>query len=313
MLQKVKKNRGENVIKFNISKLNPRYNFDVIGASYAGDPRPGTAMYITRKVEKLLDSLTGIFECLIFIETGIEPPPVLKEKNCFVVCDNPQMAYARFMEEFDRERFKEELKKSYILQDGYRVGENVIIGEDAYIEPGCLIGHGVKIGDHCRIMAGAVIKNAVIGDYFVCGENAVVGANGFTMAEDEWGNKFRMPTLGKVIIGNHVEVGCLDNISVGLGGDTIIQDYVKIDALVYIAHDDNLGKNTEITAGVIVGGFVNTGEHAYMGINSSIRNRIELGAGCIAGMGAVVTKGVQEDTVVVGNPAQKMKHHKKCK
>lgn len=220
--------------------------------------------------------------------------------NCFVPSDNPQLTYARFMENFAQARFEKEAKRKYSLRNGYYIGEGVEIGEDAYIEPGCLIDHDVRTGRHCRIMAGTVIKNAVIGDYFVCGENAAIGTNGFTMAEDEQGNKFRMPTLGKVI---------LDNVSVGLGGDTLIQDYVKIDALVHIAHNDNLGKNTEIPAGVIVGGFVNTGERAYMGINSSIRNRINLGAGCIVGMGAVVTKGVEDGKAVIGNPAQEMVRH----
>lgn len=293
-------------MRYNVSSLNPNYDFDIVGASYAGNPVSGTAMYITKKVEKLLDNLKGISGCLVFIETGMHPEKPLEETNCFVISDNPQMAYARFMEEFAQVRFEEEAKLKYSLHDGYYIGEIVEIGEDAYIEPGCLIGHGVKIGCHCRIMAGTIIKNAVVGDYFVCGENAVIGTNGFTMAEDEQGNKFRMPTLGKVIIGNHVEVGSLDNVSVGLGGDTVIQDYVKIDALVHIAHNDNLGKNTEIPAGVIIGGFVNTGERAYMGINSSIRNRINLGSDCVVGMGAVVTKGVEDGKTVIGNPAHEM-------
>lgn len=296
-------------MRYNVSRLNPAYDFDITGASYAGSPVSGTAMYITKKVEHLLANLKGISNCLVYIETGIQPDKSLEKKNCFITSDNPQMAYARFMEEFAQARFQEEARRKYSLRDGYYIGEDVEIGEDAYIEPGCLIGHGVKIGCHCRIMAGSVIKNAVIGDYFLCGENAAIGTNGFTMAEDEQGNKFRMPTLGKVIIGNHVEVGCLDNISVGLGGDTIIQDYVKIDALVHIAHNDNLGRNTEIPAGVIVGGFVNTGEHAYMGINSSIRNRINLGTDCVVGMGAVVTKGVEPGKTVIGNPAREMVRH----
>lgn len=291
-------------MEYNVSKINPQYSFTVHGASYAGRPLNGTAMYITKKVEALLENLNQISSCLVFVETGVEPSDELRQNNCFVTCDNPQMSYARFMTEFEQERFKEERKLKYTLIDGYYRGENVTIGADAYIEPGCVIGHGVSIGDNCRIYAGAVIKNAVIGNNFVCNENAVVGANGFTMAEDEQGNKFRMPTLGKVIIGNNVEIGQLDSISVGSGGDTIIQDNVKLDGLIHVGHNDNLGKNTEIPAGVIISGFVNTGEHAYMGVNSSIRNRVDLGANCIIGMGAVVTKSVPDNTTVVGNPAK---------
>ncbi len=291
-------------MRFSVSKINPDYDFDITGVSYAGNPISGTAMYITGKVEKLLKNLKDVSDCLVFIETGMEPEDALTKKNCFVVSDNPQIAYARFMTEYAEEKFREEANRKYSLIEGYYMGEGVEIGEDAYIEPGCLIGHDVQIGAHCRIMAGTVIKNSVIGDYFVCGENAVVGANGFTMAEDEQGNKFRIPTLGKVIIGDHVEIGQLDSICVGQGGNTIIRDYVKIDALVHIGHDDCLGGNTEVPAGAIVGGYVNIGEKAYIGINAVIRNRVDIGAGSLIGMGAVVTKGVAEHTTVVGNPAR---------
>ena len=113
----------------------------------------------------------------------------------------------------------------------------------AYIEPGCFIGHNVKIGDNARILYGSVIKNAVVGDNFLCNEYALIGANGFNMAEDLDGNKIRIPSLGYVIIGNNVEIGAYNNISCGSGGDTIIEDWVKIDAHVHLGHDVHLKKN----------------------------------------------------------------------
>lgn len=291
---------------FNVSEINPDYDFDITGASYAGNPIPGTVMYITKKVEKLLNNLQGVSDCLVFIETGMEPEKALKEKNCFVISDNPQISYARFMERFEEERFKEESRRKYRRPEGYSIGENVQIGKNAYIEPGCLIGHDVKIGDNCRIKAGAVIKNSMIGDNFICGENATVGTFGFTMAEDERGYKFRIPTLGKVIIGNNVEVGSLTNISCGSAGNTVIEDNVKLDSLVHIGHDAQIGMNSEITAGCIIGGFDELGPSVYMGINSATRNRIKLESHCLIGMGAVVTKDVPEGMVVVGNPARKL-------
>ena len=136
-------------------------------------------------------------------------------------------------------------------------------------------------------------------------ENLVnVGANGFTMANDENGNKIRIYSLGKVVIGNNVEIGAHDNVSRGSGGDTVIEDNVKIDALIHIGHDAHLHKNVEITAGAVVGGFVDAQEGAYIGINSVIRNRVTLGAQSFIGMGATVTKSVPAGITVVGNPAK---------
>ena len=89
-----------------------------------------------------------------------------------------------------------------------------------------------------------ILEDAVIGDNFVACEDSTIGTNGFTMTEDESGNKFRIPTLGKVVIGNNaaVEIYSLTNISCGSAGNTIIEDNVKIDSLVHIGHDAYLGE-----------------------------------------------------------------------
>ena len=90
----------------------------------------------------------------------------------------------------------------------------------------------------------------------------------------------------------------------GSGCDTIIDDYVKLDALVHVAHDDHLHKNVEITAGGIIGGFDELGEHAYVGINAVLRNRIQVGDNAFIGMGSTVTKSVEANMTVAGNPAK---------
>ena len=291
----------------NAGTIDSRYDFLIEGVSYAGNPKDNTAMYISKKVERLLHNLEGRKNCLVFCESTIEIPEELRESNLIVSTDNPQRAYAEFVQQFEDQRFKEMENRKYSLdQRGYYVGENVSIGKDCYIEPGCLIGHDVVIGDRAVILAGTIIKNAVIGDDFKANEGAVIGAAGFTIAEDADGNKIRIPTLGKVIIGNHVEIGTQDNISCGSGGNTVIGDYAKLDTLVHIGHDVNIGKNVEITAGVIVGGFATIEDGAWIGINACIRNRISIGENALIGMGAVVTKSVPARLTMIGNPAKEM-------
>ncbi len=291
-------------MQYNVSNISDEYNFIITGASYAGAPRNNTMMYISKKVEHLVKELYNVNECLVFLENGIGVPDALRDKNCFLFSDNPQLAYARLATQFEKEKRMQEMQWGYTLTEGsYYVGKNVSIGKNVYIEPGVVIGHNVVIGDNAVILSGAVIKNAEIGNEFVCNENAVIGSYCFTMAEDENGNKYRIPALGRVIIGNYVEVGVCDNIAAGACGDTIIEDYVKLDALVHIGHEAHLKRNTEITAGGIVGGFVKMDEHSYLGINSCIRNRINLGKNCVVGMGSTVTKRVENNTTVVGNPA----------
>lgn len=292
-------------MEINVNAICSEHSFMIAGASYAGSPKSNTMMFITKKVGHLVDALENVDECLVFLENGIEVSNALKERHCFVFSDNPQLEYARFATQFAEQKMAQEAELGYELTAGhYYIGKGCVIGKNAYIEPGVLIGHGVVIGDNAVILAGSVIKNAVIGDNFLCNERAVVGAFGFTMAEDEAGNKYRIPSLGRVVIGNNVEVGACCNVAMGSCGDTVFEDYVKLDALIHIAHDVHLCKNVEITAGAVLGGFANLGVKSYLGLNSTIKNRIDLGSHCIIGMGAAVIRPVEDNCTVAGNPAR---------
>lgn len=275
-------------------------------ASYIGAPEDNTIMFITQKVEKLLVNLKGHSGCIVFAENGVSiPDEICVDKNIFIFSDNPQFEYAKCAEVIFQKRLSEEKKYKYTLtSEGYYIGENTEIGEGAYIEPECLIGHGVRIGNDARILKGAVIKNSVIGDRAVINEYAVVGSYGFTMSVDENGNKFRIPTLGKVIIGNDVEIGVHDNISCGSGGNTVIEDFAKIDTLVHLGHDVHIEKNVELAAGTTIGGFVHIKQGTFAGLNSCVRNRIEIGEESFICMGSAVAKSIPDKSKVIGSPAR---------
>lgn len=280
----------------------------VNGVSYAGEPKDYTMMYISRKVSYLVSNLHGHKGCLVFTEKGIDIPDELRVSNKFVTCTNPQYEYARYATKFWKQQVQDDRNRGYVLTvDGYYIGKNVSIGDNSYIEPGVLIGHDVKIGRNALLLSGCVIKHAEIGDNFVCNENAVIGNYSFTIAEDTDGNRFRIPSLGNVIIKNNVEVGACNDIARGVCGDTILEDNVKLDGLVHVGHEAHLHKNTEVTAGVIIAGFVEMKEHSYLGINSGIKNRVMLGENCVVGMGANVTRSVNANLTVIGNPARPMK------
>ena len=292
-------------MEINVNKYSDTNSYSIIGASYIGNPRSNTAMFVSKKIGDLIKALRNVKECLIFAENGLEVPEDIMVNHTFVFSDNPQGEYAKFTESFFNEEERANISVGYeISANGAYIGKTAQIGKNAVIEPGVVIGPNVIIGDNARIYSGAVIKNSVIGDNVIINEKATVGANGFTMANDTDGNKIRIFSLGKVVIGNNVEIGSHDNISRGSGGNTVIDDYVKIDSLVHIGHDAHLSKNVEITAGAVVGGFVEAKEGAYIGINAVIRNRVTLGVGCFVGMGATVTKSVDDGVTVVGNPAK---------
>lgn len=291
-------------MQYDVSRIDTDYHFNITGVSYIGNPRSNTVMYIGRKIAEQLKKLESVEQCLVFAEKGIEVPADLRKRHAIFLVENPQLEYAKLAIQLERMQAEEDKKYGYSDSEGSYISETAVIGEGAYMEPGCFIGHHVIIGGNAVLLKGTVVKNAVIGDRFLANEYAVIGANGFTIAEDEESNKMRIPSLGRVIIGNDVEVGAHNNVSRGSGGDTVLDDYVKLDAFVHIGHDAHLMKNVEVTAGGIVGGYDTVGEKAFLGLNAALRNRIEIGDRALLGMGAVVTKSVAKDTVVAGNPAK---------
>lgn len=294
-------------MQYDVSRICPEHHFSISGVSYIGAPVSGTAMYITCKISDKIEALRDVENCLVFVENGICVSRQMKAKHAVICTDNPQFAYARLALELEAMQKKEDALYQYHISDeGYYVSENARIEAGAYIEPGCMIGHHVTIGRNAVILKGAVIKNAIIGDDFYANEYAAIGSEGFTIAADSNGNKIRIPSLGKVRIGNNAEAGVHNNISRGSCGETILENNVKLDAFVHIGHDARIMKNVELTAGVIVGGFAVIKNDAFIGINAAIRNRIEVGNSAFIGMGSVVTKNIGPEAVAAGNPAKKL-------
>lgn len=293
-------------MKFNVKEINDKYDFEITAASFIGNPMNNTVMFITKKLEKSLGNLEGINNCLIFIDENIDVPEKMKEKNCFVFSNNPQAEYADFAVAVASKEQEDRKKRKYTLtSDGYYIGENVVMGENVTIEPMCLIDHDVVIGNNARIGCGSVIRNAVIGDDFTCYEHVVIGTDCFFIAEED-GKDFRIPSFGKVIIGNNVDLSSNVVIERGFNSDTELHDYVKLDSDVLIGHDDKLGEHVKITCGANLAGFVTVEEHGFVGMNATIRQRTTIRANASVGMGAVVGTNVKEGVTVFGNPAKKI-------
>ena len=280
--------------------------FYIYGVSYIGNPKPNTAMYVAKKVEKLINALEFVDDCLVFAEKGIEPSKKILDKHCFIFCDNPQLEYAKFADKFMQEELKREQSTKYDFFNASSIATTVKIGKNVYIEQGCFIGADVIIGDNVKILAGSIIKHAIIGNNSIIRENTVIGNSAYTIVNDDNGNSMRMPDLGRVIIGDNVEIGALTGVERGSAGDTIIEDYVKIDMHVVIGHDSVIHKNCHIIAGAVIAGFVTVGENSFVGLNAAIKNRTNIGENVIIGMGATVLKDASNNTTIVGNPGREL-------
>lgn len=265
--------------------------------SYIGNPKDNSVMYVSKKVEALLRNLEGHTGCLVFCEEGCIVPASVREKNEIVMTASPQLDYARYVEHLP---LAPEGKYS-LTEQGVWLGENVTLGRNVRLEPLCLIGHGVVIGDNTVIKSGSRLCRAVIGSHVTVEANAVIGTECFTYTADEQDNLYKIPSGGRVLVGDYAFIGASAAIEAGSVGDTRIEPYAKIDAHVSIGHDAFVGSNSEITAGAVLGGFAVIGQKVFIGMNATVKNRVEIGQNSIIGMGCIVTKNIPRDSKMTGN------------
>lgn len=179
------------------------------------------------------------------------------------------------------------------------IHRTAVIGDNVVIEPGCHIGEGVRIAHNVVVHAGSKI-----GSHTIVRAGAVIGAEGFGFARLADGTPVRFIHLAGVSIGQNVEIGTNNTICRGTLQDTVIEDHVKMDSLVHIGHNCHIETGAFITACAEFSGGVRLGENAWVGPNSSILEKVKIGARALVGIGSVVTKDVAPDTVVAGNPAR---------
>ena len=170
------------------------------------------------------------------------------------------------------------------------------------------IGPDVEMGLGCTVEAGAVIDHATVGNNVRIGSNVVIGGPGFGYCTDAvTGRVVRMPQVKRVVIGDNVEILANAAIARGALKDTIIEDDVKIDHLVHVAHGCRIGQGTLVIAGAMLAGSTDIGRYCWIAPGTQVINGATVGDFALTGMGAVVIEDVAPNSVVVGVPARKIR------
>ena len=252
----------------------------------------------------------------------------LKSGKPLLIHPQPRLAFARAARLLRADRPDGQTHPSAVVPASARIaggvaigartviGESVTVGTGTTIAAGCAIGDGVEIGEHCRIDPNVTIySGTTLGDRSVIQAGAVLGSEGFGYVRDsDTGTYEQFPQIGRLVIEADVEIGANSTIDRGALDETRIRRGTKIDNLVHIGHNVQVGEDVVIAAqtglsgsavvedGVIIGGQVGIGDHV----------RIEAGA-ILGGQSGILPKKVIRGKGVVfwGTPARPLKEYLK--
>ena len=200
-------------------------------------------------------------------------------------------------------------ENSYIGAFAY-IGDNVTINDNAKIYPQVFIGDNVKIGDNATIYAGAKIyDNCTIGNDCIIHAGAVIGADGFGFAPTETGEYNKIPQIGNVVIEDNVEIGANTTIDCATMGSTIIRKGSKIDNLVQIAHNVEIGENNAIAAQSGIAGSTKVGKNCVFAGQVGLVGHLNIADRSIFGAQSGITNSIKEEGVVwLGSPVYPVGH-----
>ena len=172
------------------------------------------------------------------------------------------------------------------------VGKNARIGERAVIGVGCYVGDGVIIGEDSLLYPQVTVyHDSVIGSRVVLHSGAVIGADGFGLANED-GRWIKVPQIGRVVIADDVEIGANTTVDRGALADTIIEEGVKLDNQIQIAHNVHIGAHTAMAGCVGVAGSAKIGRHCTVGGSAMILGHLEIADYVNISAGTLITKSI---------------------
>ena len=223
-----------------------------------------------------------------------------------IVSDNPYLYFAKISRLLNSIKIlKKEIHKSAIIHSTCKLGKDIYIGPNVIIEENVSIADGVSvhagaiiesdniIGDNSTIHPNVVIKtNTVIGKNCTLYAGAVIGSDGFGYAKDndKW---LAIPQIGKVVLGDNVDVGSNSTIDRGALDDTIISSGVKIDNLVQIGHNCIIGENTIIAGCVGIAGSAKIGKNCAIGGAAMILGHLSITDNVTISPGSMITRSIK--------------------
>ncbi len=231
--------------------------------------------------------------------------------------DDAYSAFAKILEFYNSQKNNKTgidkntvIAKNVAYGDGFYLGSfsyisnNVIIGKNVKIHPNCFIGDNVTLGDNVCIFAGAKVhSDCTIGNNTNIYSGAIIGADGFGFAPQDDGTYNKIPQIGTVIIEENVDIGANTTIDRATMGATIIRKGAKLDNLIHIGHNCEIGENTVIAGQTGVAGSTKIGKNCIIGGQVGFAGHLTIGDNVRIQGKSGITKNIKDGEVLQGNPA----------
>ena len=229
-----------------------------------------------------------------------------------IVCANPYAYFARVAQLLNPPATAEagahpSAVVETALPPDVSVGAGTHVGHDAKIGAGCVIGPGCAIGRGAIVGAGSLLHanvtiypGCVIGARVIIHSGAVIGADGFGIAREENGSWTKIPQIGRVVVGDDVEIGANTTIDRGALDDTVIEDGVKLDNQIQVGHNVRIGAHTAMAGCVGIAGSARIGRRCTVGGGAIILGHLTIADDVNISAGTLVTKSIAEPGTYTG-------------
>ena len=294
---------------------------ELVGGELVGDPdveiarvapidqaEAGDITFIANP--KYLPRLAESRASAVIVAPGIQAP-----ERTLLVCANPYLAFARILTFLQGPEYPDrgvmrgaliadsaELASGVTVHPGCVVGERVRIAAGTTLFPGVVLYDDVTVGAECLLHANAVVREGCrLGDRVILQPGAVVGSDGFGFAPDGE-HYYKIPQVGIVVLEDDVEIGagsCIDRAAMG---ETRIRRGTKLDNLVQIGHNVEIGENSILVAQVGIAGSSRIGNHCTFGGQAAVAGHLQIGDNVMIGGRGAASGHVASDQVLSGLP-----------
>lgn len=293
------------IVDFLISlNLNPQYfgaeKLEIENFAALTDVKPNAMIWIKDLDSFPIESLDENYELLIVTNMEYKGD----KKYNIITCSNSKAAYFSVLAKYFVSPIQTGIASSSTILSK-KIGDNVSIGHNCFIDINVVIGSGSVIRNNV-VIEGDVI----IGKDCIIESGTIIGTMGFGYYNDANDVPVKVPDFGGVIIGDRVEIGANTCVARGTLANTIIGNDTKIDNLCHIAHNVVIGERCLLTAACEVSGSVTLGDDVYLGPSTSVINQIKIGDSAYTGIGTVLTKNAEPNNVMIGVPARVLRNNK---